>query len=32
MELCTGGALVSRMKTHRHGYGEQEARRLVSKV
>lgn len=32
MELCTGGALVSRMKAHRHGYGEQEARRLVSKV
>ena len=32
MELCTGGALVSRMKIHRHGYTEDAARKLVSKV
>jgi len=32
MELCTGGALVSRMKIHRHGYTEDAARKLVSKM
>ena len=32
MELCTGGALVSRMKTHRHGYGERAAATLVEKM
>ena len=29
MEICTGGSLVSRMKTHRHGYGERAAARDV---
>ena len=32
MEMCTGGALVSRMKTHRHGYGEKAAATLVEKM
>jgi len=32
MELCTGGSLVSRMKTHRHGYGEAAAATLVEKM
>mmetsp|Transcript_5376 Transcript_5376/g.18040 ORF Transcript_5376/g.18040 Transcript_5376/m.18040 type:complete len:553 (+) Transcript_5376:68-1726(+) len=32
MELCSGGALVSRMKRHRHGYGEAAARKLVEKM
>mmetsp|Transcript_73149 Transcript_73149/g.122136 ORF Transcript_73149/g.122136 Transcript_73149/m.122136 type:complete len:554 (-) Transcript_73149:316-1977(-) len=32
MELCKGGALVSRMKNHRHGYGEQAAATLVQKM
>jgi len=32
MELCTGGSLVSRMKTHRQGYGEQAAATLVEKM
>ena len=32
MELCSGGALVSRMKRHRHGYGEAVARKLVEKM
>ncbi|KAL1515336.1 hypothetical protein AB1Y20_001967 [Prymnesium parvum] len=32
MEICTGGALVSRMKTHRHGYGERAAATLVEKM
>jgi len=32
MELCTGGSLVSRMKTHRHGYGEHAAATLVEKM
>eukprot|EP00965_Chrysotila_dentata_P205612 6183058-Pleurochrysis_carterae.AAC.1 len=32
MELCTGGSLVSRMKQHRHGYGERQAARLVQKM
>jgi len=32
MELCTGGSLVSRMKDHRHGYGEQAAATLVEKM
>jgi len=31
MEMCTGGALVSRMKTHRHGYGEKAAATLLEK-
>ena len=32
MEMCTGGALVSRMKTHRHGYGERAAATLLEKM
>jgi serine/threonine protein kinase len=32
MEICTGGSLVSRMKTHRHGYGERAAATLVEKM
>ena len=32
MEICTGGSLVSRMKTHRHGYGEKAAATLVEKM
>jgi len=32
MEMCTGGALVSRMKTHRHGYGEKAAATLMEKM
>ena len=32
MEMCTGGALVSRMKTHRHGYGEKAAATLLEKA
>ena len=32
MELCTGGSLVSRMKTHRKGYGERAAATLVEKM
>jgi len=32
MELCTGGALVSRMKNHRHGYGEAAAATIVEKI
>jgi len=32
MEICTGGALVSRMKNHRHGYGERAAATLVEKM
>lgn len=32
MELCRGGALVSRMKTHRNGYGERAAATLVEKM
>jgi len=32
MELCTGGALVSRMKNHRHGYGEVAAATIVEKI
>jgi len=32
MEICTGGALVSRMKHHRHGYGERAAATLVEKM
>jgi len=32
MELCTGGALVSRMKHHRHGYGEAAAATLMDKM
>ena len=31
MEMCTGGALVSRMKSHRHGYGEKAAATLMEK-
>jgi len=32
MEICTGGALVSRMKRHSHGYGERAAATLVEKM
>ena len=32
MELCTGGALVSRMKNHRYGYSEAAAAKLVEKM
>ena len=32
MELCKGGSLVSRMKTHRHGYSEAAAATLVEKM
>ena len=32
MEICTGGSLVSRMKTHRHGYGEKAAATLIEKM
>ena len=32
MEICTGGALVSRMKSHRHGYGERAAATLMEKI
>ena len=32
MELCTGGSLVSRMKTHKHGYGEALAATFVEKM
>lgn len=32
MELCTGGALVSRMKDHRNGYGEQLAATFIEKM
>lgn len=32
MELCSGGSLVSRMKTHRHGYGEKAAATLIEKM
>mmetsp|Transcript_7532 Transcript_7532/g.12795 ORF Transcript_7532/g.12795 Transcript_7532/m.12795 type:complete len:655 (+) Transcript_7532:122-2086(+) len=32
MELCTGGSLVSRMKTHRYGYGERAAATLLEKM
>ena len=32
MEICTGGALVSRMKSHSHGYGERAAATLVEKM
>ena len=32
MELCTGGSLVSRMTTHRHGYGESLAATFVEKM
>ena len=32
MEICTGGSLVSRMKSHRHGYGERAAATLVEKM
>ena len=32
MEICTGGSLVSRMKTHRHGYGERAAATLLEKM
>jgi hypothetical protein len=32
MEICTGGSLVSRMKTHRHGYGERAAATLIEKM
>jgi len=32
MELCTGGALVSRMKHHRHGYGEAAAATIIEKI
>jgi len=32
MELCTGGSLVSRMKAHRYGYGEQAAATRIEKM
>jgi len=32
MEICTGGSLVSRMKHHKHGYGERAAATLVEKI
>lgn len=32
MEMCTGGSLVSRMRTHRNGYGEEAAATLVEKM
>ena len=32
MEMCTGGSLVSRMRDHRHGYGERAAATLVEKM
>lgn len=32
MEMCSGGALVSRMRTHAHGYGEKAAATLVEKM
>ena len=32
MEICTGGSLVSRMKTHRQGYGERAAATLIEKM
>ena len=32
MEICTGGSLVSRMKYHKHGYGERSAATLVEKI
>jgi len=32
MEICTGGSLVSRMKTHKHGYGERAAATIVEKI
>ncbi len=32
MELCTGGALVSRMKRFRNGFQEEEAATLIEKI
>jgi len=32
MELCTGGSLVSRMKNHRHGYGEPATATFIEKM
>ena len=32
MEICTGGALVARMKRHSHGYGERAAATLLEKM
>jgi len=32
MECCTGGMLVSRMKKHRHGYGEKAAATIMEEM
>ena len=32
MELCTGGSLVSRIKSHRNGFGERAAATLMEKM
>merc|ERR1719224_218207 len=32
MELCTGGSLVSRIRSHRNGFGERSAATLVEKM
>ena len=32
MELCTGGSLVSRIRSHRNGFNERAAATLVEKM
>ena len=32
MEMCSGGSLVSSMRSHRHGYGERAVATMMEKM